>query len=174
MRRIPFFNSLLWYKYQKCGIRSSTRKQKRLVAGFLWSPGELHQKPKLQQVKRCACGALVRLHSSKKQAYTSSLTVGLVFASTCCLSAPRHGCYFLAFGLVDCLRQEGQKPKPQPEFVRACWPLPVPYSRTRSTLNAQAVRAASRSPSRVPFPWQAGCGSRRRPASASDYISSIS
>ena len=55
----------------------------------------------------------------------------LVFASTCCPSAPRHGCYFLAFGLVDCcLRQMGQKPKPQPEFVRACWPLPVPYSRT--------------------------------------------
>ena len=111
---------------------------------------------------------------SHTYAKASVRSVGLVFASTCCLSAPRHGCYFLAFGLVDCLRQEGQKPKPQPEFVRACWPLPVPYSRTRSTLNAQAVRAASRSPSRVPFPWQAGCGSRRRPASASDYISSIS
>ena len=34
----------------------------------------------------------------KTRVIQSSLAVGLVFASTCCLSAPRHGCYFLAFG----------------------------------------------------------------------------
>jgi len=71
-----------------------------------------------------------KLHSmeavSELQRIFSHRTGLLAFYSTCCPSAPRHGCCLFCFWLIDCLRQLGKKQKPQPLFMRACDHRPYP------------------------------------------------
>lgn len=84
------------------------------------------------------------------------------FYSTCCPSAPRHGCSHCLFNLIDCLRQVGKKTASQPMFVRACGHRQYRTARAMPT-HIPKLYALPAVPSGL-FTWQAVGGTRRRPA----------